>query len=90
MEAAALEVAQSATVQYISLAHETLDVRPRPAVATSATENLVLVAFLEEPLKADVAFVDGPLELDSSSLLSLVVQTLLELPLPFATAAWAA
>ena len=86
-EAAAQEVAQSETVQYISLVHETPDARPRSAVPTSATENLVLVAFLEEPLKADVAFVDGPLELDSSSLLSLVVQTLLELPLPFATAA---
>ena len=90
LEAAAQEVAQSETVLYISLVHETLDARPRSAVPTSATENLVLVAYLEAPSKAGVASVDGPSELDSQSPLSLVVRTLLELPLPFAKAAWAA
>ena len=81
-EAAALEVAQSATVRCISLAHETPDVRPRPAVATSATDSfepeatLVMEGNSEWPCIAEVVTV-----------ISLVVQTLLELLLAFATGA---
>ena len=78
-EAAAQEVAQSQIARCISLIRETSDARPRPAVPTSATKNLL-----------QVAFVEGPLESNPSGLLLLVVQKLLELPLPFATAVSAA